>query len=244
MLCGDPRAWTKFRNRSTIPVTVRVAYTTGNKSKPAARKVVKRKLGVGRTTIIGQQWVRGPYKAQVLDPEKKWGPPQVVKLQAKDAGQQFQAVSNSIAVDEVHGRLYACSNRQWSLWYWDMKDGSFHGVIKFPGKDDAARPGGMGGATPGPFKGVRFYNEGTLDFGPDDPQKRFLYMAQCDDHSFYRLDLEKEIVYALDLKTGRFVDSGPARRPAVLFMLTPTWLADGSFFTKYPGGGQFYKRVK
>ena len=71
MLCGDPRAWTKFRNRSSIPVTVRVAYTTGNKSKPAARKVVKRKLGVGRATIIGQQWVRGPYKAQVLDPEKK-----------------------------------------------------------------------------------------------------------------------------------------------------------------------------
>jgi len=180
----------------------------------------------------------------ILDPADKWQKPRIVKLQMDEkANESFRGVSNSIAVDEIHGRLYACTNRKWYLWYWDLKDGSFHGVIAYPARGEG-RPGGQHGAAPGPFKGTRFYGEGSLDWGPDDPQKRFLYMAQCDDRSFYRLDLEKEIVSALDLKSGRFVDDGPPRRPNVLYMLTPTWLPDGSFFTKYPRGGQYYKRVK
>lgn len=193
--------------------------------------------GKGRAWVVN--WAR---ELVIVDPEKKWQNPQIVKLQVKNDGEEwFAGVCNSIAADEVQGRVYACSSKRWYLWYWDIKDGSFHGVIKVPGKDEPARPGGMGGATPGPFEGVRFYGEGTLGWGPDDPLKRFLYMGQCDDESYYRLDLEKKIVWAFDPKAGRFIDNGGARRGGVVYMVQPTWLEDGSFFAPYTG---FYKRVK
>ena len=42
----------------------------------------------------------------------------------------------SLALDEQKGRIYATCYRtkQYYIWYWDLKDGSFHGVLPTPEK--------------------------------------------------------------------------------------------------------------
>jgi len=70
-LCGDPRAFTKVRNRGEVALKVRISYIPGNKDKPAKRKFEKRALDPGQATVFGQTWVRKTYKAQVKDPTTK-----------------------------------------------------------------------------------------------------------------------------------------------------------------------------
>jgi hypothetical protein len=140
-----------------------------------------------------------------------------VKLQAGDE-QIGYALSWSTTLDTVNGRLYATrfSARKWYIWYWDIKNGSFQGVLAIPKKGEPVRPkpkgGGIGGCLPGPFKGTKLYNEGSVYFGPDDPKRRFLYTSRVDTATFFRLDLEKkEIwVFAIDKekKVMRFIGPG------------------------------------
>ncbi|MFN4261616.1 MAG: hypothetical protein ACK4RK_20215 [Gemmataceae bacterium] len=124
----------------------------------------------------------------------------------------------SLALDEKHGRLYATAfgSKQWYIWYWDLKDGSFHGVLAMPPKD-----GGRKTNEAGPFEGTRLYNEGSVFFGPDDPDKRFLYTARIDTFGLFRLDLEKQQVAAMTVESQKgkpavayFIDEGsPSRAP-------------------------------
>jgi hypothetical protein len=145
-----------------------------------------------------------------------------VKLDPGDE-QISSTLSWSTALDTVNGRLYATkySARKYYIWYWDLKDGSFHGVLAVPQKGDPVRPkprgGGIGGCLPGPFKGTKLYNEGSVYFGPDDPKRRFLYTSRTDTSTFFRLDLKKKEVwvFAIDKqkKVLRFI--GPGESGAV-----------------------------
>lgn len=132
----------------------------------------------------------------------------------------------SLAYDEINKRLYATAfgSKNWYVWYWDLKDGSFHGVLPIPPKDTGRR---MNEA--GPFEGTRLYNEGTVFFGPDDPKRRFLYIGRVDTDGLFRLDLEKKIIAALTLinpqnpkgqkPQARFIEEGmPARVPVYATM--------------------------
>ena len=115
-----------------------------------------------------------------------------LKLEEKVSG--IGGAGASLALDEVHGRLYATGfgAKQWYIWYWDLKDGSFHGVLTVPAKDAGRK---MGEA--GPFVGTRLYGEGSVFFGPDDPQNLYLYTARVDTYSLFRLDLENKEVWSL-----------------------------------------------
>jgi len=133
------------------------------------------------------------------------------------------ALSWSTTLDTVNGRLYATrfGAKSWYIWYWDIKDGSFHGVLAIPKEEEPVRPkpsgGGIGGCLPGPFKGTKLYNEGSVYFGPDDPQRRFLYTSRVDTTTFFRLDLEKKELWVFaidkDKKVFRFI--GPGETGAV-----------------------------
>lgn len=138
-----------------------------------------------------------------------------LKLEEKVSG--IGGAGASLALDEVHGRLFATGGaKQWYIWYWDLKDGSFHGVLPVPAKGTGRK---MNEA--GPFVGTRLYGEGSVFFGPDDPQKRYLYTARVDTYSLFRLDLEKKEVWSLSAISEKgkqpiahFIDQGvPATVP-------------------------------
>jgi hypothetical protein len=139
----------------------------------------------------------------------------------------------SLALDEVHARLYATAfgTKRWYIWYWDLKDGSFHGVLPMP-----AKGGGRKENEAGPFEGTRIYGEGTVFFGPDDPDKRYLYTARVDTYGLFRLDLEKKEFWVLKLATEKgkttlayFSDKGVADRVPVYG--SARFADDGSIFS-------------
>ncbi len=102
----------------------------------------------------------------------------------------------SLAVDEKNGKLYATgfkNSKAWYIWSWDLKDGRFEGVLPMTPKGKSKR----GRNVPGAFEGVDLYDEGRICFGPDDPEKRFLYTARTDTWSLFRLDLKKKEIWAL-----------------------------------------------
>lgn len=127
-----------------------------------------------------------------LDPEGKQQKSLPLKVEETIRG--IGGAGAPLALDEVHDRLYATAigTQNWYIWYWDLKDGSFHGVLPVPLKGAGRK---MDEA--GPFEGTRLYNEGSVFFGPDDPQKRFLYTSRVDTYGLFRLDLEKKVIAAL-----------------------------------------------
>lgn len=149
---------------------------------------------------------------QVFDPEGKRLRTRPLDL-APVQTNAFQRAS-PLALDEVHNRLYASlGSPAWYVFYWDLKDGSFHGVLPILPQ---RRPRNQ----PGPFEGTDLYYEAArLMFSVDDPDRRFLYMSRVDTHQFFRLDLEKRRIAALLLEGGgatgkpqtvRFIETGPA----------------------------------
>jgi hypothetical protein len=160
----------------------------------------------------GQLYVLTRGGVFVLDPEGKKIKTQPVDLSPVQVD-SFQRFS-PLALDEVHNRLYASlGSKSWYVHYWDLKDGSFHGVVPILGQ---RRPRNQ----PGSFEGVDLYYEaGRLAFSVDDPNRRFLYMTRVDTHQMFRLDLEKRQIAALLVEGGgntgkpqtvRFVETGPA----------------------------------
>ncbi|MCX7806770.1 MAG: hypothetical protein N3A38_16525, partial [Planctomycetota bacterium] len=153
----------------------------------------------------------------------------------------------SIALDEKKNRLYACGTMTrsgWHVWYFDMNDGgTFHGVLK------GEKTGPQGGYA-GPFDGYKGYGEGSVYFGPDDPDYRFLYMRITDTSTFVRLDLERRMVAACSgPPRGRngpvkFIEEGAPN--SMTSHVGPIWLPDGDF--RLPGLREmpsiFYRRVK
>lgn len=119
-----------------------------------------------------------------------------------------------LALDEKHRRLYSASQAGgWYLFYWDLADGSFHGVVPIA---QQRRPRNQ----PGPFEGVDWYHEGaTLQFASaaTDPDRRFLYLARVDTYQLFRLDLERKQVAALVVEgnTARFSETEASAHPPV-----------------------------
>jgi hypothetical protein len=131
-----------------------------------------------------------------------------VRLQIPGAGRYL--------LDEVNDRLYWATyfnpKTKWFVGYFDMKagDGVFHGVLP------TEPPNGImsGGAVPGPFKGFKAYpHVFALWFGPDDPDRNFIYMDHVDTAQLYRLDLKKEEVGVLSCEAdgARFIFSGKGK---------------------------------
>ncbi|MBA4387398.1 MAG: hypothetical protein C0404_05415 [Verrucomicrobia bacterium] len=153
----------------------------------------------------------------------------------------------TLALDEKKNRLYAgAMSKEWYYWYWDLADGSFHGLIPVPNPGDVTRERpGIGACLPGPFKGTALYGEGSaLLFGPDDPGNRFLYSTRVDTHILFRLDIEKEYFSSFSGKEGRFLDSGRPVGNSCAGTSSPVWLADGSFVGESNYRWSLFKRVK
>ncbi len=163
----------------------------------------------------------------------------------------------NIGLDEVNGRLYA-SNRQtgdWTVWYWDLKDNNkFVGIIKHP-KKGTAKPRSLN--VTGPFDGANFHCPGGIAFGPDDPEKRFLYFGGGDNTTFYRLDLKKrEFVHfgppAEEKKKPPYMTLGFVHDKRLPFGSvskwcgTPGWDKDGNIYLGVSLGYKMlrFKRVK
>jgi hypothetical protein len=158
----------------------------------------------------------------VLSSGPEWKLLETVKLQGKQA---LEALGSALAVDEKRGRLYGTTYRAspWYVWYWDLKDGNYHGVL--PNSEKEANKRTMGEA--GPFAGTVVYNEGTIGWGPDDQDKNHLYMGRVDSDRVYRLDLEDKVLRVFNGKEGRFTDKGMGT--GISYMLLPYWFEDGSF---------------
>jgi hypothetical protein len=46
----------------------------------------------------------------------------------------------TLALDEAKNRIYACAmDKSWYYWYWDLADGSFHGIIPLPKPGEPSR---------------------------------------------------------------------------------------------------------
>jgi hypothetical protein len=86
------------------------------------------------------------------------------------------------------------------------------------------------------LKAPSLYNHGEISWGPDDPDKRFLYLTRVDDNNFYRLDLQRQIIAVFSVKQGRFVEQGQGDGGPLypLYMYPPAWLPDGSFVGHVP----------
>lgn len=169
-------------------------------------------------------------KIAVLTPGPEWKMVKTVTVQGKTT---LNALGSSLAVDEKRGRLYATTYgaKPAYVWYWDLNDGSVHTVVpNCQGQPDARESGEAG-----PFAGTVLYNHGEIGWGPDDPEKRFLYLTRVDDDNLYRLDLKREMIAVFHAKQGRFVEEGKGSRS--LYMYQPHWLADGSFLGYMPWYG-------
>lgn len=179
----------------------------------------------------------------ILSPGPEWKLLKTIKAQGN---RRLVALGSSIAVDEKNGRLYATTygTKDWYVWRWDLKDGSFHGVLPNCYK----KPGARKKNQMGPFEGTVVYNHGEIAWGPDDPDKRFLYMSRVDTFQFFRLDLEKKIIAGFCQKEGRFVEQGAPRGDSS-YSAPPYWMADGSFVGAIPWYApapnyRYFKRVK
>ncbi len=178
----------------------------------------------------------------VLSPGPEW---KVLKKQPLQGNQNVNGLGFVLAVDEKRGRLYgrtAYTNQPWYVWYWDLKDGSYHGVLPLLPK---GAPGARRQGEAGPFKGTKLYAHGELGWGPDDPDKRYLYVANVDDGALYRMDLDRKVLMVMN-REGRFAGSG--RGIMAAYSRMPLWFEDGSFVGshgKFPGVfSTFFRRVK
>jgi len=214
-----------------------------------AEQMVRTLPAAGRAFACGESGrlylVRGnpPKTLAVLSPGPEWKALKTVALQGKV---RLSGLGTSLAVDEKRGRLYATTYRAepWYVWYWDLRDGSVHGVLP----NSKGKPGARAQGEAGPFEGAVLYNHGEVSWGPDDPDKRFLYVTRVDDTNLYRLDLQRKVMAVFSVKEGRFVEEGKGDGQP-LYMYPPHWFPDGSFLGFVPWylvGPQckFFKRIR
>ena len=147
------------------------------------------------------------------------------------AGQQ-PSNGFSMVIDAKHNRLYGANrcNGGWYVWYWDLANGgAFVGVLPIP---DPADPSTRPLDVAGPFKGTYLWCPAGIGFGPDDPDYRYLYYGGGDYTSFWRLDLQAQMIDAF----GPVV---PMSYTAMAFNQPPTELPFGSvgMWGAYPTWG-------
>jgi hypothetical protein len=180
------------------------------------------------------------------------------KLMAVEVGalktNQIVAIKEAIArtteclFDEVNNRVYQCGDlikrdgTNWFVSYLDLGDGgAFHGVLG--GQVIGPNPGYAGS-----FDGYKGYPNNHVQFGPDDPEHRYLYYHGTDTGDFRRLDLQKRTIvqfdYDVKANEGKFIETMPTRQQTA--HVGPTWLPNGDFIM--PGGREapcmIYRRVK
>ncbi len=195
----------------------------------------------GKVYVV--EGINPPTALKVLSPGPEWNLIKSIKLKGT---QSLAGMGSSAAVDEKNGRFYATTFRakDYFVWYWDLKDGSFKGVLpNCTGKPNARKKGYAG-----PFDGTVVYNHGEIIWGPDDPDKRFLYMTRVDTHQLFRLDMKEKMLAVFSVQQGRFVNEGRGDQHCC-YSTTPHWLEDGSFVGKIPfynPGPQyrFFRRIK
>jgi len=103
-------------------------------------------------------------------------------------------------MDDVHNRLYGMNRNGpngWYVWYWDLAaNGKFVGVLPSPDGQKGVKLRSIN--TTGPFKGSKLRCPSGISFGAHvdthNPERRWLFMGGGDNTTFYRLDLEKEIL--------------------------------------------------
>ena len=124
------------------------------------------------------------------------------------------------AYDPKHDRLYGANRattKDWTIFYWDLKTGKFHGVL--PSPDNPINEGKVRAQmATGTFKHTKLWCPGGLSFGPDDPDCRYIYVGGGDENCMYRFDLEKEtflktVPVAKDSAQFGFGESGGRVRP-------------------------------
>lgn len=130
---------------------------------------------------------------------------------------QLQMPGNGmLMLDSTNDRLYWGTrdrNPKWFVGYFDLKTSGweFHGLIESNperNKRDWMR------AIPNSFTNFGCYTQvDGLYFGPDDPEKNFLYMKTCDTTPSFRLDLKKKEVWVLSKEKDdyRYIFSGQGR---------------------------------
>jgi len=187
--------------------------------------------------------ISGSCKLMVLTPDGQIE--KTVQLDTADGKiTGFTNHSLCITVDETHQRLYCNqSTKNWYVFYWDLSDLSFHGVVP---RDSVQRYKDV----PGSFAGTGWYFEGGhLSFGPDDPEKRFLYLGRNDTWELFRLDLERKWVASVRTQSTKgqptimsFVDTLPTSKIGVYSSFR--WIGNGSFLAGGWGASQLYKRIR
>lgn len=165
-----------------------------------------------------------------------------LEMKEKSAG-GFSGLS--MALDEKRSRIYASGYgaSEWYVYYWDLKDGSFHGVLPIPQKDQPRRKRNEAGS----FEGTYLYNDLRIFFGQDDPEKQFLYMGPNVTHYIFRLDLKKKEIWTCGMVGDkiRFVNSGV---PGKFAGWTATFTEEGDLISDIPNWNMrrivLYKRLK
>ncbi len=121
-------------------------------------------------------------------------------------------VGLSMVLDEAKNRIYASTYRPtyWYVHYWDLSDGSFHGVLPVTTDSLILRERNV----PGPFEGTNLYPQLGIFFGPDDPEKRYLYIDPNDTWVILRLDLQERVVATSSKESDgvRFITSGNPKK--------------------------------
>ncbi len=145
-----------------------------------------------------------------------------------------------ILMDDVNNRLYCNQSvRDWYTFYWDLSDNSFHGLV--PRNYTPKRSSNA----PGPFDGTDWYGEGTtICFGPDDPQRKFIYLTTNDCATMFRLDLDRKWVSTIYVENNlmRFADTLPYSKTEDFFT-SLRWIGNGSFIAGSMST-RHYKRVR
>jgi hypothetical protein len=176
-------------------------------------------------------------------------------------GAKFANWGCTLLLDEEKGRLYgsrqASGQIDWFIWYWDLSDGTFHGILPMTvGEYDPTTMKGWGPARVGrghlfgTFEGTGWYPELWIRFKPGDTERNHIWTGCTDMSNVWVLDLKAKQTYMLVGDGDKAVWAKPGS--SVYNRLSVHggfgWATDGSddFYIPTNGGGPFirYKRVK
>lgn len=163
--------------------------------------------------------------------------------------------------DEDKGRLYASRQASgkidWFVWYWDLADGTFHGVLPMTvGEYDRETMRGWGpprvgkGHLFGTFEGTGWYPELWIAFKPGDKERNHIWAGCTDMNKVWVLDLQARQTHMLVGEGNRAVWARPGSESYGRLSVHGGfgWATDGSddFYIPTNGGGPFirYRRVK
>jgi len=200
----------------------------------------------GRVLVLTAKKVGRKWEGRVVTVDAATAKPVKEMTLKASEGIRLDRYGAGLALDEKKGRLYASGDilkkdgKKWHVWYLDLNDGgSWHGVL-------AGEKAMM--AYTGPFDTYKGYGETSISFGPDDPEKRFLYVRITDTPTFVRLDLKRRMVAACSGPSKEqpqvmFIESGKPNK--IVSHVGPIWLPNGDFITPAVWGpAPYFRRVK